>query len=410
MINYNKMNELTIISYNYKPNIRILYNYIITFDKNTIILFDIKGIQLDEIKILFINEIEDICIINNNYFIARTNQDLIQIIINNNKLEINNYIINHDNIFNSLYLKKYNLFILTFWKEIKIYNVNSLNKEPIQIIKTNYLLNDLFKWNDDIFIAYNHFLITIFQKMCGTNSYQLISKLHLQMENNFAFSKFNTRLLKLDSKILLISRQNCIFLVNIKKMKKCQTLFFLSNPKKKIKYIFKIGNNIYIYKNNSLYIFKYFHNIISLIQIIKEQKLIAYNYLLNLALEKNDSNLKVNIKINVIKNINKNINLFEIINKNIFIIPIIGHTGVGKSSFINEILGRLKEKRLIMHKPVNEKKIIIKYDLNKKRNLEEYKNDFYNLFKKHKYNNIYKKEKSIKIISKKTKNYRKNYR
>ena len=401
------MNDLTIISYNYKPNIRILNNYIIISYNNNIILYDLKGIKLDEIKIDIKNEIEDIYIIHNNYFIARTEHHLFKIIINNNKLEIKNYLKNYDNIFDFLYLKKYNLFILTFPNAITIFNDNSLNIESIQIKKTKYLKTNLMNWNDDIFIAYDYCNIIIFQKICGTKSYQVLSKLYLQLKNNVV-PNFKTRLLKLDSKILLISTQNCIYLVNIKKMKKYQNLFFLTN-RNKINYIYKIENNIYIYKNNSLYIFKYFHNRINLIQIIKEQKIISYKYLLNLD-NKNYSNLKINIKINLVININKDINLLGNINKNNPIIGIIGHTGVGKSSLIKEILGREKERSPIMHKPVTKEKIIINFDLIRNRNIEKYKNDFCNLFKKHKYNNIYKKEMSKKIILKKSKNYRKNYR
>ncbi len=84
------MTEIKIISIDYKPCIRILGNYIITFINKTIELFDFKGFKLDSLECDLNKYISDICIIHNNLFIAIAETDLLEIYINNNKLEIKN--------------------------------------------------------------------------------------------------------------------------------------------------------------------------------------------------------------------------------------------------------------------------------------------------------------------------------
>ena len=44
------MKPINIKAKNFKPNIRILENYIITFEKNKINLFNFSGDKLDKIK------------------------------------------------------------------------------------------------------------------------------------------------------------------------------------------------------------------------------------------------------------------------------------------------------------------------------------------------------------------------
>ena len=177
------MAEIIINSINYKPNIRILKNHIITFNNNEIILFDHKGYKIDSLTLNINKDILDICVIKTNLFISMTNTDLFEIYINNNKLEIKNIIFGRDNIIDSLYIKKYNLFILSHQHNIKICDINSLNKKPIQIINT-FLSSFLFFWNKNSFIIFMDSIlkISIFIKKYNINYYELIS--------NFKFKNF----------------------------------------------------------------------------------------------------------------------------------------------------------------------------------------------------------------------------
>ena len=70
-----------------------------------------------------------------------------------------------------------------------------------------------------------------------------------------------------------------------------------------IDFIYKIKDNIYIYKNNTLLELKYFQNNITLENSKKEKNtLFSLNNLYNLFLEKNYPKLYNKIKINFIKN------------------------------------------------------------------------------------------------------------
>ena len=118
----------------------------------------------------------------------------------------------------------------------------------------------------------------------------------------------------------MIIKNNNIYLINIPKMKINQKYIFNNNSK--IDFIYKIKKNIYIYINNNIFIFNYFHSEINLIQSINLNNSSPVNYFSNL-LQKNLNNLKIKIKINWDENYQK------------FFILIIGKTGKGKSSLLN---------------------------------------------------------------------------
>ena len=67
--NLNKMKEIEVNITNLKPNLRIIKNYFIIFERNIIKLFDLNGNILDNIKFENI-KIVNIEISNNNFIIV----------------------------------------------------------------------------------------------------------------------------------------------------------------------------------------------------------------------------------------------------------------------------------------------------------------------------------------------------
>ena len=294
------MDEISVTSTNYIPNIRILTNYIITFNEKSIILFDLKGSTLDSINNNINEDIKDILKIDNNKIIAISEYLLLQIVINDNKLEIQNKHFFKDKISDCLYLSKDNILILNIEKYfdfIEIFKINSLELESIQTIFIDFYFNSypyLYHWNDELFLVCNMKMILIYQKINGTTTFQLVSKYKFKSLLPLCIKK----LLKLDNKTLMISIKNKIQLFNIKKFRNNQNLSFLNNNSI-IDFIKKIGNNIYLYNDNILFIFRFCGNKIILIQLIKKKILDAFNYFLNLYLE---YYYKLTIKINCIEN------------------------------------------------------------------------------------------------------------
>ena len=292
------MTEIKISSIKYSPKIKILNNHIITFDDRNIILYDLKGAELDNIKTrVYVNhEILDICKINNNNFIAMTEIHLLQIAIIKNRLKIKNKIIIGNNINDCLYIKKYNLFIVSNNKNFiifDIYDKDTFKIGNIEIIPNKFQTTNLMKINENLLVAYGQIYISLYKKKLGIKSYELISKLKL---HNIL------KLLKLDNKTFVsMDNNNNIFLINNKKMKIYQKYFFFDR-KNVIDFIYVIKSNIYIHKNNNLFIFKFFKKELILIKLLKKNPLVAFNYLLNLSIENYFPYLKEKIKINCIKN------------------------------------------------------------------------------------------------------------
>ncbi len=143
------MNELNIIAHNFNPNLRILQNYIITYEDKKIKLFDLKANFLDICE--FGNIINDIKIINENHLIGISSFDLYIIKINDGHFESKNIIDKYwQKIKDTLYIKKARLLVLSFEDKIEIYEINNLFGEPIQVIfnKSKRLLN----FSSNIFI------------------------------------------------------------------------------------------------------------------------------------------------------------------------------------------------------------------------------------------------------------------
>ena len=243
------MTEIKISSIKYSPKIKILNNRIITFDDRNINLYDLKGAELDIIKArVYVNyEILDICIINNNNFIAMTKIHLLQIVTIKNRLKIKNKIIIGNNINDCLYIKKYNLFIVSNNKNFLIFDIydkDTFKIGNIEIIPNTFQTTNLMKINENLLVAYGQIYISLYKKKLGIKSYELISKLKL---HNIL------KLLKLDNKTFVsMDNNNNIFLINNKKMKIYQKYFFF-NRKNIIDFIYVII--IYIFTKIIIYLY-----------------------------------------------------------------------------------------------------------------------------------------------------------
>ena len=190
-------------------------------------------------------------------------------------------------------------------------------KRPIQVINNCYN-SKLFNWNNDLFITHDFPSFSLYKKIFGTISYQLISKITIPQK----FSSFY-KLLKLDNKTLLVSNHNNIYLVDIKRIKIYHNISFFDKFND-IK--FKNKNMIYIYYNNNLFMFQYFKNRMILIKIIQKNELVAFKYLLNLSIHECYKNINKNLIINFIENKYKNLSSFQyfllLLNKQWPMIPI----------------------------------------------------------------------------------------
>ena len=171
---------------NYKPNLKFLKDYIITFDENTLTLYDFEGKELDN---LVIDNIFDICVVNNKFILIMKRDCIIPVIINKEK---NILKIIQDNIYyfdiwitNCIYSKKNNLLIVagkSWIKIIKIDPMNLLIEEVIQTISSENcsLLLDIKK----NFIMGNNDSIFLYQKINGIQTYEFKSKLSINRRNN----------------------------------------------------------------------------------------------------------------------------------------------------------------------------------------------------------------------------------
>ena len=286
------MKKLDITTNYFRTNLRILKNFIITFDNNSIKLFDLSGNLLDNVKFTNRN-IRNIEIINDNYIIVATSISILIMIINFELLEFIEVLILKTSINNIFLIKKKNLLLIDSINEIKIFDIINLNEKPIQIIYLNNCNNSCLIFNQNIFISYNYENISLYQNIKGTKIYQLSSKLKLIG---------NKCLTKLNGKILLILLNNKkLYTLNIRNMEIRQiNLPFLIN-KKNIKYksfihmyfelfiddnyfIYKNKDNIYIYIKNILYYIKYNNNefqFVGLVEISVFQAIyyISYKYM-----------------------------------------------------------------------------------------------------------------------------------
>ena len=339
------MKKIEIKSIDYNPNIRLLNNHIITFNDKSINIFDLKGFELDKISIDIekTDKIIDIFIINNNNFLAITIRNLFQISINKDVLEIKLNIKLKNKYYDSLYLKKYNLIILSLENNhIRIFDISNIENigQSIQVIKCPPE-SRLFNWNDDSFIVYDNQFIFIYQIIFGTKYYQLLTKFKCQkeIENKNVFFQLLTfcekiNFLKLDGKTLLVSIKKQIKLINIKKMKIFHNYYFKNKNdyEGEIKFFKKIENNIYIYYANYLYIFIYFREQLNLIKVVKVNIFTAIDYLIKLSL---DYNIKSNIHFNCTKDYDKSCLLMSYIPDEKFFI-------INRINFVREIMVKME--------------------------------------------------------------------
>ena len=299
----NKMKELNIIAHNFKPNLRIIQNYIITYEEKQIKLFDSKANILDAYE--FDYYIKDIIIINENHFISVFKYGFYVIKINNGYFEIKNIIDKGLKKINDiLFIKNEHLLVVSFDYKIEIYEVNNLIGEPIQKIYNKS--NNLFNFTKNIYINYNYDFISFFEKIIGTQLYQLASNIKLEGEK---------QLIKINEKILLVLLENKkLYKINRIKMKVEEInipfendykIYFLYNNKENIylhvrnkNFIFKEGYMIDFYENIDLYNIKYNNNEIKIINKLHLKDLEAINYIANKYIIKEN-----NIKSNCTKNL-----------------------------------------------------------------------------------------------------------
>ena len=248
-----------------------LKNHVILFESNTLslLLCDLKGDLLDEKFIGFL--IDDICIIDdNNILIRKSYNIIIKIKIINNTISITDKLfIKTQKIFDLIYIKESKLLVISFENIIGIWDIDSLHKNPIQIInnKSRYLLN----FNSNLFISYEHNKISFYKKTNNIILYQLSTVITL--DNNDNYNESN--LIKLDKRTLMIAQKNEIYLIDIGNMMTKKKYKFIKG-KGRIKSLYKKDKDIYLNFGNYLHIFRY--NKYNL-EIINTLKISEFKYL-----------------------------------------------------------------------------------------------------------------------------------
>ena len=250
-----------------------LKNHVILFDSESLslLLYDLKGNLLDEKYIDFL--IDDICIIDDNNILIRILYNIIiKIKIINNTISIKDKLfIKGQKIYDLIYIKESKLLVISFEYIIGIWDIDSLHKNPIQII--NNESRYLFNFNSNLFISYDHNKISFYKKTNTLNHtniilYQLstVSTLDNNDENN------KTNLIKLDKITLMIAQNNEIYLIDIRNMMTKKKFKFI-NGKGKINLLYKKDKDIYLNFGNYLYIFKYNKYNLEIIKTIKISEL-----------------------------------------------------------------------------------------------------------------------------------------
>jgi hypothetical protein len=228
-------------------------------------LYDLKGVLLDQKKIGFL--INDICIIDDNYILISVHFNiLMKIKIINNTLEIVDKLYINKCIYDFIYIKETKLLIISFEKIIGIWDIDTLHKNPIQIINNNS--HYLFNFNSNIFISSDNNSISVYQKTNNIKLYQLSNILTL--DNKYSWNKLN--LVGLDDRILMIAHKNKIYLIDIRNMITKKKFKFI-NGYIEIKSLYKKGKDIYLNIRNFLYTFRYNKSNLEIISIIKKQEL-----------------------------------------------------------------------------------------------------------------------------------------
>ena len=264
---------------NYRPNIRILQRNIITFGSNNINLFSLSGYKLDTIKFFNFN---DICMINNKFFIAFEDYLIYGIKINNNKMIYEILIFNSYTIKNIIYLKNNHLLAVCDWEKINLLDIDNIKGQPIQIIFTNS--NNLYNFNKNLFISYSKNNISLYKNRNGDKHYQLL--------NIYKFKKIQ-QLIKLNNNLLLILENNNLYTININNMKTYRIYLFLYYDDYTIKFIYNDKHYLYIYINDIIYSIQFFENQFQIIKSIKmKDPLLALNCLCYLQINQDNILIK----------------------------------------------------------------------------------------------------------------------
>ena len=244
-----------------------LKNHMIKFEPVTrsLWLYDLKGNLLEEKFIDYI--IDDICIIDDNNILIRIFYNIIiKIKIINNHIEIiDKLFIQKQKIYDFIYNKESKLLIISFETIIGIWDIDSLLKNPIQIIESKIYNPNLFNFNSNLFISYGDENILIFQKTNNRNLYQLSTSLDLfnisilnelnfdELYNNYIF---NLNLLKIDNRTLMITKNKEIYFIDIRKML-IKNKFTFKNGKSEITFLCNKNNDIQLYIGNYIYTTSY---------------------------------------------------------------------------------------------------------------------------------------------------------
>ena len=384
------MNEICLNS-DLKLNIQILKNHIIAYDYKTISLYNLNGDLLQKWENDF--EINGICPINDNYLLFIGGFEIIEINMNNNIIEVINIISTGENyIYDFLYIKKDNLLILSYKNSINIRFIDTLYINSVQIMN-NYSIF-LYNFNANLFISYDLMSISIYQRTNNINLYQVLSQLTLDIENFDIKEHIN--LLKLDYKTLMITQFNKIYLINIQNMIVKQKYSFMSGIGY-IDFVYKINKNIYLYKNNYLYVFNYNKNELILINLIYQTNLNAIDYFWNLYIKNKYPYLEDKIRIKCFYNYlyKFSLNLEKIEKENcIFLYPL--------SSKSFSLFSEFQIKKFLYFYEEKEKKKKRKKEIKKKNEIRKYYKKKITIIKR----NNFKKEKIINY----PKNFKKNYR
>ena len=377
------MKIINLSATNFKPNLRILKNYIITFWDDLIELYDLKGNLLD--KIIFDRHILNIEIINNNYAIIATSFSIIIMKIYSEFSEFHEfykfYNYSFSKISNIFLIKNKNLLVIESDNKMETFDINKLNEKPIQVISNNSFSN--FNFNGNIIIFYNFEYIFLYHNIKGTKIYQLSSKLKLPGEKYFT---------KLNGKILLILLNNeILYTMNIRNMEISQINFPFQFINERINeknngFVYNNKNNIYIYINNYLCYIKYINNELYFIKSFKFNQLKAINYISNKYIKLN------NLKFNCIYNsyyhrgdyylfnkivLDKNTDVFNINFKSLFL-------------KLNKVITKINIKKFFFKKQLKHKQIFVDIKMKNKNKLIRKKN--LNLIKKVNNSKSFKKQ------------------
>ena len=309
------MEKLDLTFNNYLPNIRILANHIITFNRYCIYLYD-KNAKLLDMKNSTKNDILDIFLIKKNVFLVYTSTDSIKMKVYNNSLFVQDFVKFNENkkIITCIeYCKKNKFLMISYLDNITILDINNLNGKPIQVInkKMTYFsfIKNLLIWNRNIFMIFNKDFIFIYKYSCVIKKYQLVTSI---------FIPFTMSLLKLNENILIVLTIDKLLSIDIRNIEIKNIVLPIENTFIN-KDLYKIKDNLFfIYNGNNLHLIKYYHNSFQVIQSIKKNDEIKIiNYLSNYTLKIKFPHLKKRFVINCIENDKSKYNRFLIFgNKN----------------------------------------------------------------------------------------------